>query len=388
VGFALKRRLRAFRTDRSGNVAMLWALIGAILIGMVGLTVDFTRAQMIRAQLQNAADGAALVAERSSNLAMSQRTALARAFFNTEAGEYSNVQTFQVFELDTGGHRVEVSYVMATGLARVVKQEDWTLDVSSEAEARASPPIEVALVLDNTYSMKDDIGALRDAAHDLAEYLLSIDGDTVHVSLVPFEAYVNSGNQASHMAWMDTTGVAPYNGEILEDRLITRRDANNSSQCLGYSTNVSTGSPYNIVWSYVSGSQPRCYGRNPSNINYFTLYNTVSNISWKGCVEARPEPYDIQDNAPNVGTPATLFVPFFYIDDSDSTSGVPNNWISDNTLPSGTIQTAGRTLSVFKYDNSSASLNESHTTTNTRGPNRGCPTPIVPLTTNETTILN
>ena len=38
----------------------------------------------------------------------------------------------------------------------------------------------------------------------------------------------------------------------------------------------------------------------------------------------------------------------------------------------------------FKYRNNSASLDTSPP--DTRGPNRGCPTPIVPLTTNESTV--
>ncbi|HRO02061.1 MAG TPA: pilus assembly protein TadG-related protein [Terricaulis sp.] len=66
--------------DRRGNVAMMWGLVGAFLVGLIGITIDFTRAQAIRAQMQNAVDGAALVAERTSNLSMADRTAGARVF--------------------------------------------------------------------------------------------------------------------------------------------------------------------------------------------------------------------------------------------------------------------------------------------------------------------
>ena len=44
--------------------------------------------------------------------------------------------------------------------------------------------------------------------------------ELVRVALVPFVAQVNIGNEASHLAWIDQTGAAPYNGEILEDRTI------------------------------------------------------------------------------------------------------------------------------------------------------------------------
>jgi Flp pilus assembly protein TadG len=48
----------AFVRSRTGNVAMLWAAMGAVLIGLVGISVDFTHAQAIRNQMQNAVDGA------------------------------------------------------------------------------------------------------------------------------------------------------------------------------------------------------------------------------------------------------------------------------------------------------------------------------------------
>jgi Flp pilus assembly protein TadG len=396
-------KARSFGRARSGNVAMMWALCGVALIGLTGLTVDFTRAQSIRAQLQNAADGAVLTAERSSNLPMSERTAAARAYFDAEVGELAQNVTFTVTQLDTGGHRVTADYHMPLSLARVINKQDWVVHVESEAQSDASPPIEVVMVLDNTYSMVNDMGSLRDAASDLADSLLALDGDSVSVGLVPFEAYVNIGNDASHMAWMDTAGTAPLNGEILEGRLITRTAASSTTSgggcshwwscgggtttysCSSLSTTVGA-SPYPITW-VLNGSN--CDGYNPADgINYFTLFDHVPNASWKGCVEARPEPYDISDDPPDPSNPATMFVPFFYLDDSDTTGGVPNNWLNDQTLPPGTIQSGGRTLSVFKYDGTNGSLNETYQTQNARGPNRGCPTPIVPLTSSKSTIDN
>src|SRR5262245_32035258 len=88
-----------FTRERGGNVAMMWALMGAVLVGLIGITVDFTRAQALRNQMQNAADGAALVAERSSNLSMAQRTAAARAFFDAEMGGDAVNVSFAVHEL-------------------------------------------------------------------------------------------------------------------------------------------------------------------------------------------------------------------------------------------------------------------------------------------------
>src|SRR5690349_15958130 len=92
--WATGRSLRAFGQNRRGNVAMLWGIMAAVLLGVLGLAVDFTRAQMIHTQLQNAADGAALAAARGIGLTLSQRTAAAHAYYNAEAGEYAASSTF------------------------------------------------------------------------------------------------------------------------------------------------------------------------------------------------------------------------------------------------------------------------------------------------------
>ena len=441
--------------NRDGNVAMMWALMGAVLVGLIGITVDFTRAQALRNQMQNAADGAALVAERSSNMTIAQRTAAARAYFDAEMGDAATNVSFEVRPLSDGGHEVVASMPMPVSVARIVRNEPWTLHVDAVAEASASPPIEVALVLDNTGSMANDMQALRNAASDLAADLLSLDGDSVRVALVPFVAQVNIGNGAQQLAWMDTAGQAPMNGELFEDRMIayvprnTSGNANTNpaytgSNCQSISTrpyfdnpatspaNEGYPGPYRLTWAR-SGS--RCYAFTPvDGVNYFTLFDLISNETWKGCVEARPEPYDITDAPPNPGTPATMFVPFFWLDTGGAagqaetnTSNQPNyrnngqsylddtpsdlrttttniaNATSDRptnaqltpvghavmTTSNGASATAqqqreARFFNVFKYRGGSASLDTSPA--ETRGPNRGCPTPIVPLTSNEAVV--
>lgn len=412
--FTTKLSKRAMLRDRSGNVAMMWALMGTVLVGLVGLTVDFTRAQAIRNAMQNAADGAALVAERSSNLSMSARTQASRSFFDAEVGDLVSANvTFSVEQLPDGGHRVSASMPMAMSLARIVSNAPWTIAVAAEAQANASPPIEVALVLDNTGSMSNDMQALRDAASDLTSDLLSLDGDTVRVALVPFVAQVNIGNESSHLAWMDQAGAAPYSGELLEDRSIGYRARNTTvgnanytgSDCSALSTTPAgyTG-PYRITWRRGTGGSGgqtnRCYAWTPADgVSHVGLFDLISNENWKGCVEARPEPYDVTDAAPNTATPDTMFVPFFWLDTVDGVSGTSNSYLTDSVgaIPGVTMTTnmaagSGTTqqqreaamFNVFKYRNNTASLDTS--APDTRGPNRGCPTPIVPLTSNETTV--
>ena len=458
--------ISALIRDRSGNVAMMWGLMGAVLVGLIGITVDFTRAQALRTQMQNAIDGAALVAERSSNLPIAQRSAAAQAFFEAEMGDRAADATFTVTQLAEGGHMASASMPMPLGLARLVRDQPWTVRVSAVAEANASPPIEVALVLDNTGSMSNDMDALRDAASDLAADLLALDGDTVRVALVPFVAQVNIGNGATQMNWMDTTGVAPMNGELLEDRMIgyvprytvssTNRNYTGANcEALSdrpYFDNPSTGTnegypgPYRVTWRRTPSLDAHlCFAFTPEDgINYFDLFDLID-VDWKGCVEARPEPFDINDAAPTISDPRTLFTPFFWLDtggtagqgNSNSNSAVnyrnnnqsyiydtPGdlraarasavnasgatansniNNAANSGSATGVVMSSGRQplldanpsaqelrearfFNVFKYRPGTVSIDD--TAPDTRGPNRGCPTPIVPLTSSDSAVQN
>ncbi len=374
----LRRALSRFQRDTRGNVAMIFALCGAALIGMVGLTVDFTRAQSLRAQMQNAVDGAVLVAERSSNLPNAERDAAARAYFDQTFGRQP-VQgdiTFRVIQLQTGGHRVEASGYFDNGLSLVARMlgsstaGNWNVSVAAEAQAEASPPIEVALVLDNTGSMSNDMQALRDAAGDLTEYLLSLDGDSVQVALVPFVAQVNVGSQYRNAQWMDSTGISPYNGELLEDRQIALLDwtasmgvmqGGSNLNCLALSTRpwgtmpdnqadpAYTG-PYNIVWVFdngLAGIGRKCRAFTPDTINYFALFDQLPGSPWKGCVEARTihNDQDIRDTPGNPADPETLFSPFFWID-----TGGTAGQASTNTSSAMNYQSANSYLTDTRGD--------------------------------------
>lgn len=190
----------AFRRDRRGNVAMLWALLGSALVGLVGLSVDFTRAQAIQTQLQNAADGAALAAARApANLTLAERTTAARAFFDAEAGNYALTSNFAMVAVGADGYRVTASMPMPGGLSHLVQNDDWTIGVSSEA-ARGGLNLEIALVLDTTGSMSGSkIADLRTAATDLVDTLIS-DSQTPYYSkaaLVSYSVGVNAGSYAA-----------------------------------------------------------------------------------------------------------------------------------------------------------------------------------------------
>jgi Flp pilus assembly protein TadG len=407
VSRSFTKARRAFLADRSGNVAMMWGLMGTALVGLLGLTVDFSRAQALRAQLQDAADGAALVAERSSNLPMAQREAAARAYFDAEMGDLAPGATFSIAQMGDGGHMAMAQMPMDISLASVVSRHPWAIEVSSEAEAQASPPIEVVMALDNTGSMASDMNTLKEGAIDLAEFLLSLDGDTVHVGVVPFNAQVNIG--ANNQQWVDTTDTNPLNGVMFEGRYLGRRDNSTNSatgNCNGANYPTTYGG-FPVRWIKGDTSHPgtayddnrKCYAFSPAQVNVWSLYdNLPNNAQWRGCVEERPEPFDINDAAPSPLVPGSMFVPYFAMDDGGDVGSPRNNWITSGTYdttnplglsgsPTWTAGASVRTMSVYKYRaNVPVDIGTGVTG---RGPNRGCPMQaIVPLTTNRTTVTN
>jgi len=177
---------------------MMWALMGAVLVGLIGITVDFTRAQMLRAQMQNAVDGAALAAARDV-MTDAEREEAVLAYFNAEMGELAANAVLTINDdPDSNAVTIGARMPMPLSIARIVRDEDWVLHVSSDAE-RSGVNVEVALVLDVTGSMSGQrIIDLRTAATDLVDTVIREQQTPYYskVALVPYSMGVNVGEYA------------------------------------------------------------------------------------------------------------------------------------------------------------------------------------------------
>ncbi len=78
VPHAMHQIFRFFRSDRSGSVAIMFALALVPLLGLMGAAVDYSRATASRADLQAAADAAALA---GASVPPDRRIATARQVF-------------------------------------------------------------------------------------------------------------------------------------------------------------------------------------------------------------------------------------------------------------------------------------------------------------------
>lgn len=211
--------IRSFSGSSRGNVAMMFALalIPMVLGAAAGL--DFARAMLVRQQMSEALDAAALAVGSSKGLDQAAALALAQKYFNAnftvDTGDYGQ----PTVSIPTGGYnssgsvQLAANDTMPTVLMRVAGIDTLPISTTSTV-VWGQTKLWVALVLDNTGSMAQSdstgttkISALKTASHQLLTILqnaASNAGD-VQVSIVPFSKLVNVGTGYVSASWIDWT---------------------------------------------------------------------------------------------------------------------------------------------------------------------------------------
>ncbi len=412
--------------DQSGNMAMIFALVLVPTVGAVALAVDYGRASHLRNQMQQAADSAAFAAARNPDMTDAEVGLFARAAFRANMNRYTGGGTEFSATRDDDGITITVSSSVDTMFAKAIGQDKIDISVTSGAMS-GTQDLELALVLDNTGSMRDFMGDLKSAAKQLVETVHGGAGRNnprTKVALVPYVGAVNIGNGPAQMAWMDSNADSATHGITYEresvgfDRAcydalpvgppgppdpgpgpggggndrssletMLRSFAALSGELFGVRSAKAASPP--APADYLYGYDGNCFLLNPAKVNHFTLFNQIPNSSWKGCVEARPAPFDVDDTPPDLGDPNTLFVPFLWPDEPDVNVGwadFPNHYLADGSIAlfapglEYEWETKNRLRNVYKYDGTAAVIDEVGPLT--KGPNASCPDPIVPLTSN------
>ncbi len=347
---------RSFRADRRGNMAVAFAAALAPIVVSGGVAVDYSRISGARSALQAALDAGVVAAATESNGHTQEalsRTVSAFVAGNKGKFDYKNL-VLTVTAPDDWTVRANANACIDLIFGNILGKQQQCF--RSEAEAnRGKNHLEVVMALDNTGSMtaNDRIVHLRNAAKLLVDQLeAAASGNrTVKIGLVPFVTAVNVKGQGFDMAWMDQNAQNPLHGTNF---------------------NPPTGSPPG------------------TRVNHFTLFNNLQ-IPWKGCVEARPAPYNLDDTPPSVANPSTLFVPYFAPDEpgaaapgGNSPSNYNNSYLPDGMTGTDTQILRSTTRYVFTNPRPTPIVetapNLKTSENNTNGPNRTCPTPIVPLT--------
>jgi len=351
---------RRFLSARDGNFAMLFALVLPMLLGAVGMAVDFASMSRAHSKLQNALDSAVLAASRINDKAVSREDVFQEYLAANLFGEPSIRNVIAKIEIDTG-----LNYISTVGTASADIDLNLAFlygnakKVSAKSSAYESRDnLEVVLALDNTGSMGEArMKELRKAATSLVDILSTVHSPdsepkrVVRAALVPFVTSVNVKGDGFKDTWIDghwdtktskyRPHVAPYHGANFEK---------------------------------VSGKF----------VNHFELYQALG-VTWKGCVEARSAPYNLSDEAPDPLVPGTMFVPYFAPDNPGKNATSPNSgtaWNNSYLNDSFGSSDAAKLRNSARYSGVSSSnktINE-NSGSRTTGPNYACPTPVMPLT--------
>ena len=306
--------LRRFRDDERGAFAVIFGVMAIAIVAFAGAAVDYTHVETVRARAQVALDSAALglqptifdtPAPTSASLKAS-----ALALLNERLNDPSATTNVDVAIASPGDGtlHLEGTVTVSTAFVQLVGIPSMTARLVSEA-TRKRLNLEVAMVLDNSGSMgsysrmtnlkKAALCAMNVLFNALDECTdakitatngLAPTEPNIWIGIVPFTGFVNVGAGNKNASWMDVTGLSSIANDNFDD------DDNEAT-------------PFNGA------------------VNRFALYTSIG-VNWRGCVEARPYPYDTDDTEPTSAEPDTLFVPQFAPDTPDS-GGYQNSYKSD-----------------------------------------------------------
>ncbi|MBA2588784.1 MAG: hypothetical protein H0U98_09190 [Alphaproteobacteria bacterium] len=213
---AITGKVRALVRSRRGNVAMIFALAMVPMTLAAGAGLDFARAMLVRQQMGEALDAAALAVGSTNGLSQSAAQTLAQKYFDANFTIDKTAFGVPTVTIPPSGYNATGSVVItaSTPMPTILMKLAGitTLPVTTTSTVVwGQSKLWVALVLDNSGSMANgDSGgskmdALQNASHQLLTILqnaASTAGD-VQVSIVPFVHLVNVGTANVGAAWID-----------------------------------------------------------------------------------------------------------------------------------------------------------------------------------------
>ena len=375
--------IRKFLKDTSGNYALMTVAAMVPIMGALALAIDYAEISREREVVRNALDAANMaVARRMLDGAMDPTNTAkndellkeyAAKFYTANLGTVNPANAPLTVTLPNntfGGGAMEMEttltykpYFLPVAAALLGKtSDDINLSFLVKSTVRLQNTIEVALVLDNSGSMRNlgtgtrqrRIELLRAASTQLVETMATqaaamrqID-EPVRFSLVPFAATVNIAPETDNMPWLDTEGLSPVHHENFDWSTMTRAKMTSADiaqigeRFVEFTGGVwrkrgsGWGETENSILTRFSlyqdmlaqadrekipNTSRRVCKKSGSTCSSYTTepayqYTIKQYTSWQGCVEARPSPYNNDDTPASKANPATLFVPTFAPDEA------------------------------------------------------------------------
>jgi Flp pilus assembly protein TadG len=332
----LQRLPAAFGSNAAGNVAIIFGLAFIPIIGFVGAAVDYSRANVVRTQMQNALDSTTLMLAKDPSLSSytsAQLQQKASGYFNAlMTDSYAkNVQVgAPVVDQQASTVTATASSTVPTVIMRILPFNIANINMSiSSTVAWGMTRLRVALVLDNTGSMAQSgkLPALQTATKNLLNQLKSAaaqNGD-VYVSIIPFVKDVNVNPADYSQIWVQW-----------DDGTDTSWDgANGTCSKSGYSPRSVCQAQGTCSKSHTSQSKCTANGATWTP----ATWTPDKHSTWNGCVmdcgdSTGPDAgnYDTNVAPPSASTLATLLPAEQYSTCPQAAMGLSYDWTTMSTL--------------------------------------------------------
>ncbi len=203
-------RAKAFCADTNGAFAVIFGVMAVVLIALGGAGVDYTLWQNALTTARNNADAGALAGAISEEENLSKLKTIVTGAASQGAPLTTLSVTDVTYDKKTEQVEVRIEGTYQTQFITLMGVHTLPVIAVAASERAQSGGLEVALVLDNTWSMSDKdesgqpkINALKAASLNLVSKLWVQDKKgTVKIGLVPYADYVNVGVNNRYQPWI------------------------------------------------------------------------------------------------------------------------------------------------------------------------------------------
>lgn len=276
---AISDLLKRFRRHDEGGVLIMFAFALLPVMLIIGAAVDYGLTTRARSAAQVTADAAALAAATTMTDDVATMRAAAERFVRANFDEATygklDITKFTYVQKDAD-ITIQLSGAVNASFMRIAGYTSLSYDVSASSTRAIPGTTEVALVLDNTWSMSGTkIVALKAAAANLVKTLKKDPKNTVKIALVPYADYVNVGTSNRARSWL----------KVPDDYTKV-----NKGSCWMVTSQCQRGTPKTCTRT--KDGVPETYDCTPSICFPITPYQQCSNDStqqfrWFGCVGTR-----------------------------------------------------------------------------------------------------
>lgn len=297
-----KLMLRRFAKDERAAVGIMFGLTLVPMVGFVGAALDYSRASLVRLDLQSAADVTALSlakdAVRMTPAEVNQRAT--ELFNNNWSGRYGTTVT--QLEVVRGADRFTVTAraQIANTISQVIGAPTTRVDVTSTS-AWSVNRIEIALVLDNTGSMG--------WSNKMEELKRALCGDTTCSNTNPTAGFVRQMSDAAREDDQIRISLVPFDTTVrvpraVQDAVNAGTEVNSvfagsgagycgSNNTQAQLVNWSLTGPNTLSWfRFANRDKDTNAGRhdnNGNNVGFGCGTGRTNRANWQGCIWDRDQ---------------------------------------------------------------------------------------------------